>query len=60
MSMANRYNSSVLPAEVLVNGSAASLVRTRENFSSLIEHELTTSPISLDCAAREVCGVHAS
>ncbi len=60
MSMANRYNSSVLPAEVLVNGSAASLVRTRENFSSLIEHELTTSPISLDCAVREVCGVHAS
>jgi diaminopimelate decarboxylase len=48
MSMASRYNSSPLPAEVLVSGAAAQVVRARESFESLIEHEL--KPVALDVA----------
>jgi diaminopimelate decarboxylase len=40
MSMASRYNSHPLPAEVLVNGSEAKLVRTRETYADLVAHEL--------------------
>lgn len=39
MVMASRYNSSPLPAEVLVDGGAASLVRRRERYDDLTEHE---------------------
>ena len=39
MSMANRYNSMPLPAEVLVDASAAHLIRRREVHADLIEHE---------------------
>ena len=48
MSMASRYNSSPLPAEVLVSGAAAQVVRARESFESLVEHEL--KPVALDVA----------
>jgi len=40
MSMASRYNSSPLPAEVLVDGSSARLVRRRETYEDLVAHEV--------------------
>jgi diaminopimelate decarboxylase len=40
MSMASRYNSSPLPAEILVTGSTVEIVRARETFDTIIEHEL--------------------
>jgi diaminopimelate decarboxylase len=39
MSMASRYNSSPLPAEVLVSGTTAAVVREREDYAALVEHE---------------------
>ncbi|HZW05976.1 MAG TPA: hypothetical protein VFF65_02540, partial [Phycisphaerales bacterium] len=40
MSMASRYNSHPLPAEVLVSGTHAKVVRRRETLDDLTEHEL--------------------
>jgi diaminopimelate decarboxylase len=39
MSMASRYNSSPLPAEVLVEGDRMSVVRRRETYEDLVAHE---------------------
>ncbi|MFN0011097.1 MAG: diaminopimelate decarboxylase [Phycisphaerales bacterium] len=39
MSMASRYNSHGLPAEVLVDGDVASVVREREALDDLVRHE---------------------
>lgn len=39
MVMASRYNSMPLPAEVMVDGDHAELVRRRETYDDLIEHE---------------------
>jgi diaminopimelate decarboxylase len=39
MSMASRYNSSPLPAEVLVDGDGFSLARRRETYADLVAHE---------------------
>ena len=39
MSMASRYNSSPLPAEVLVDGKEFAIVRRRETYEDLIAHE---------------------
>ncbi len=39
MVMANRYNSSPLPAEVLVDGDAFRTVRRRESYEDLVAHE---------------------
>jgi diaminopimelate decarboxylase len=39
MSMASRYNSHPLPAEVLVDGADARLIRRRETFDDLLAHE---------------------
>jgi diaminopimelate decarboxylase len=39
MSMASRYNSSPLPAEVLVDGSTFEVVRRRESYADLVAHE---------------------
>jgi diaminopimelate decarboxylase len=39
MSMASRYNSSPLPAEVLVSGDAFTVVRRRETSEDLVAHE---------------------
>lgn len=39
MSMASRYNSHPLPAEVLVEGSRARLIRRRETHDDLVAHE---------------------
>ena len=39
MSMASRYNSSPLPAEVLVSGNRVELIRRRETVDDLVEHE---------------------
>jgi diaminopimelate decarboxylase len=46
MSMASRYNATPLPAEVLVDGGEARLVRRRESHDDLVAHELEpeTSP----------------
>ena len=46
MSMASRYNATPLPAEVLVDGGEARLVRRRETHDDLVAHELEpeTSP----------------
>jgi diaminopimelate decarboxylase len=40
MAMASRYNSHPLPAEVLVEGGRARLVRRREDYRDLVAHEL--------------------
>ena len=40
MSMASRYNATPLPAEVLVDGGEARLVRRRETYDDLVAHEL--------------------
>ena len=39
MSMASRYNSSPLPAEVLVNGMEFTTIRRRETYEDLVAHE---------------------
>ena len=39
MSMASRYNSSPLPAEVLVEGDRMTVVRRRETYEDLVAHE---------------------
>jgi len=39
MSMANRYNSSPLPAEVLVDGDSFEIVRARETYDDMVSHE---------------------
>ena len=39
MSMASRYNSSPLPAEVLVDGPEFTTVRRRETYEDLVAHE---------------------
>ena len=40
-SMASRYNSRLLPAEVLVKGSSFELISARETFEQLIANERT-------------------
>jgi diaminopimelate decarboxylase len=45
MSMASTYNSHLLPAEVLVSGSTAELIRPRENLVSLYHAELKTTQL---------------
>lgn len=40
MTMASRYNSHPLPAEVMVEGDRARLVRRRETYDDLVAHEL--------------------
>lgn len=39
MSMASRYNSTPLPAEVLVDGAEARVIRRRETYEDLVAHE---------------------
>jgi diaminopimelate decarboxylase len=46
MSMSSRYNAQPLPAEVLVDGATATLVRRRETLTDLIAHEMHTAPLS--------------
>ena len=50
MSMASRYNSTPLPAEVLVDGASATLVRRRERIEELFAHELDPMPLATDLA----------
>ncbi len=45
MSMASRYNAHPLPAEVLVEGDRATLVRRRESLEELIQHERNGQPL---------------
>jgi diaminopimelate decarboxylase len=40
MSMASRYNSQPLPAEVLVDGESSRLIRRRESIDDLLAHEI--------------------
>jgi diaminopimelate decarboxylase len=39
--MASNYNSRPLPAEVLISGSEAKVVRRRQSYADLIDHEIT-------------------
>ncbi len=50
MVMANRYNSSPLPPEVLVDGTRATVVRRRESYDDLIAHERETTPLEVRVA----------
>lgn len=47
MSMASRYNSHPLPAEVLIDGPRAAFVRRRESYDDLVAHELAPEPLTL-------------
>jgi diaminopimelate decarboxylase len=47
MSMANRYNSMPLPAEVLVDGDRAEVIRARETYDDLVAHEMRAQPLAL-------------
>jgi len=47
MSMSSRYNAQPLPAEVLVQGDTATLVRKRETLTELIAHEMHITPLAL-------------
>ncbi len=47
MSMASRYNSHPLPAEVLVENGHARIIRQRETYADLVQHELDPEPIGL-------------
>ena len=47
MSMSSRYNAQPLPAEVLVDGEQAQLVRRRETLTDLVAHEMTPAPLAL-------------
>ncbi|MBX3358264.1 MAG: diaminopimelate decarboxylase [Phycisphaeraceae bacterium] len=47
MSMASRYNSHPLPAEVLVDGAHARLVRRRETYDDLLAHEVDAESVGL-------------
>lgn len=44
MSMANRYNSQPLPAEILVDAEDVRVVRRRETYDDLVAHELAADP----------------
>jgi diaminopimelate decarboxylase len=46
MSMASRYNAQPLPAEVLVDGAAATLARRRETIDELLVHETDPLPLA--------------
>jgi diaminopimelate decarboxylase len=50
MSMANRYNSMPLPAEVMVDGASATIIRRRESYDDLTAHELAPEPLALPAA----------
>jgi diaminopimelate decarboxylase len=45
MAMASRYNSMPLPAEVMVEGDGAELVRRRETYDDLTAHEARPEPL---------------
>lgn len=47
MTMASRYNSHALPAEVLVDGARAWVVRRREGYEDLVAHERTAHEVEI-------------
>jgi diaminopimelate decarboxylase len=51
MSMANHYNTMPLPAEVLIDGESATLIRRRERYEDLTDAELHPAPIKLPAHA---------
>ncbi|MBX3355189.1 MAG: diaminopimelate decarboxylase [Phycisphaeraceae bacterium] len=51
MTMASRYNSSPLPAEVLVDGDTATVVRQREAWDDLMAHESAPVPLKVSAGA---------
>ena len=54
MVMASRYNSMPLPAEVMVDAGAATLVRRRERYDDLTAHEAETQALPIGPAAVEI------
>ena len=51
MVMASHYNARPLPAEVLISGSEAWVVRQRETYEDLTAHEREPVPLSLNTSA---------
>lgn len=51
MSMASRYNSHPLPAEVLVDGPRATVVRRRETWDDLVAHEREPHAVTMEPVA---------
>ncbi len=47
MVMASHYNSHPLPAEVLIDGRRATLIRARESYDDLTAHELAPTDVSI-------------
>ncbi len=47
MSMSSRYNSHTLPAEVLIDNGKATIIRQRETYADLVQHELAPEKIGL-------------
>ncbi len=47
MTMASRYNSMPLPAEVMVDGADVVVIRRRETYDDLTAHELVPQPVSM-------------
>jgi diaminopimelate decarboxylase len=47
ISMASRYNSHPLPAEVMVRGGTATIVRRRETYEDIVRHEVEGEEIPL-------------
>ena len=41
--MASNYNSRPFPAEVMISGSEAKIIRRRQSYADLIDHEVTES-----------------
>ena len=47
MSMSSRYNSHPLPAEVLIDHGQATIIRQRETYADLVEHEMEPEAIGM-------------
>ena len=47
MTMASRYNSMPLPAEVMIDGASATIIRRRETYEDLTAHEAQPQPLAL-------------
>jgi diaminopimelate decarboxylase len=53
MAMANRYNASPLPAEIIVDGSEATIIRHRERYDDLTAHERDVVSLTLPSGGRK-------
>ena len=56
MSMASQYNSLPRPPEVLVHGDTVTLIRRRETYADLLDHELEPRSVELNESRRALPG----